>query len=104
MRRMGDDEPPLRCCRWGWSNHRWSCFYIFGLIGLFAGLYLFVAFARSFFRLSRLECVWQRRAWNELFDIWQIIRAESLAVLTAKNVAIFKLSKYREPFPFGHVG
>ena len=94
----------LRCCRWGWGKHRRSRFYGFGLIGLFAGFYLFVAFARSFFRPSRLEYASQCRAWNELFDIWQIIRAESLAVISAKNVAIFKLSKDREPFSLGHVG
>ncbi len=66
----GDDEPPLGCCRWGRGNLRRSRLYVFGLIGLFAGFYLFVAFARSFFRSSRLEYAWLCSAWNELFDIW----------------------------------
>ena len=70
MPRMGKKEPPLRCCRWGRGKHRHFCFYVFGLIGLFARFYLFVAFARSFCRRNRLEDAWQCRAWNELFNIW----------------------------------
>jgi hypothetical protein len=49
LRACGSNRTGLRC-------RLNSGLYIFGLIGLFAGFHLFVAFARPFCRPSQLEC------------------------------------------------